>query len=89
MGETADAGYEVGIERTVPVGQSAWWEFLTSEVGLQLWLGDVDAFQSEPARGYETADGTTGELRSIARDERLRLTWRPAGRTSRRPSNSR
>lgn len=80
VGETLDAGYQVGVQRTVRVGQDRLWELLLAGEGLATWLGDVEGFAAEPGLVYETADGTTGEVRTVKRGARLRMTWQPAGR---------
>lgn len=80
VGETADAGFQVGVQRTLPVGQDRLWELLIDPAGREAWLGAVDAFDPAPGHAYETADGTTGEVRTVTPGERLRLTWRPPDR---------
>ena len=82
VGETADAGYQVGVQRTVRVEQGALWERLLSPSGLAVWLGGVDTegFEAEPGATYEPADCTVGEVRTVSEGERLRMTWQPAGR---------
>ena len=82
VGETADAGYQVGVQRTIHVEQGALWNGLLSAEGRSRWLGDdgADAFEAEPGTVYETADGTVGEVRTVSEGERLRMTWQPAGR---------
>lgn len=80
VGETADAGFQVGVQRTLPVAQDDLWERLLAPEGRAVWLGDVEAFDPTPGHRYETAGGTTGEVRTVAPGERLRLTWQPDGR---------
>lgn len=80
VGETADAGYQVGVQRTVYAERGAVWEHRLSAAGLGTWLGDTDDFEAEPGRDYETGDGTVGEVRTVSESERLRMTWQPAGR---------
>lgn len=80
VGETADAGFQVGVQRTLPVGQDALWDWLVAPEGVAAWLGAVAGFEPSPGHRYETADGTTGEVRTVKPGERLRLTWQPSGR---------
>ena len=80
VGETADAGFQVGVQRTLPVDQATLWDRLRSAEGRRLWLGEGGSFDLEPGAAYETADGTVGEVRTVAPGERLRLTWQPADR---------
>ena len=79
-GETLDAGFQVGVQRTIRVEPAALWELLLSPEGRALWLGESEAFDAEPGANYETADGTTGEVRTVKPGERLRMTWQPADR---------
>ncbi|WP_431925283.1 SRPBCC family protein [Amycolatopsis tucumanensis] len=75
VGRTADAGWQVGVSRTLPYPAAAVWEFLTSTAGAEIWLGAV--VPGGKGERYETAGGTTGEVRSYRELDRIRLTWRP------------
>jgi uncharacterized protein YndB with AHSA1/START domain len=77
VGQTKDAGWEVGVSKTLPYSVPVLWEFLTSPAGQAIWLGDEVSL--EPGSTYRTASGTTGEVRSYREQDRLRVTWRPAG----------
>lgn len=79
-GLTKDAGWQAGASRTLPVALDALWDLLVSPAGLALWLGPLAQLPRERGKTYQTADGVTGELRSIHAHDRLRLTWRPPGR---------
>lgn len=72
VGETADAGFQVGVQRTLPVANDALWEFLCSAEGRRLWLGGGTSFEPEPGTTYEADDGTVGEVRTVKAGERLR-----------------
>jgi uncharacterized protein YndB with AHSA1/START domain len=78
-GLTKDAGWQVGVSRTLPIELDVAWDFLVSPTGLRLWLGEVIAPLANGA-AYETRDGTTGEVRSLRPCDRVRLTWKPEGR---------
>ncbi|NEA37116.1 SRPBCC domain-containing protein [Streptomyces sp. SID13031] len=75
-GLTKDSGWEVGVSKTLQYSVPELWDLLTSPNGLTLWLGEG----AELAVGsrYETADGTTGEVRSYREHDRIRVTWQPA-----------
>lgn len=77
-GHTKDAGWQIGVSKTVDQPIEQVWDFLTSAEGTALWLGHGVATLDEKGRPYETADGTTGETRSFRREDRIRLTWQPA-----------
>ncbi len=77
VGRTKDAGWEIGVSRTVARPIKQVWEFLTSTTGLALWLGQGVRRLDEPGTAYATDAGTEGEVRSLRPQDRVRLTWRP------------
>ncbi|WP_459644223.1 SRPBCC family protein [Kineococcus sp. NUM-3379] len=79
VGLTQDAGWQIGVSRTVDHPVEEVWGFLTSPAGRAVWLGHgVDVLDGR-GRAYRTADGTAGEVRSLHDHDRIRLTWRPEG----------
>lgn len=77
VGRTADAGWEIGVSRTVPLPLEEAWALVVSPEGLAAWLGAGATLAEEPGTPYLTADGTTGEVRSYRSLDRVRVTWRP------------
>ena len=77
VGRTRDAGWEIGVSRTVHLPVTEVWEFLASPEGRELWLGAGVEHLDEKGRTYTTAEGTVGEVRSVRPGDRIRLTWRP------------
>lgn len=77
VGLTRDAGFEIGVSRTLDHPPSTVWTYLTSRNGIRRWLGG--GLDLPAARGdhYTAPDGTTGEVRSFHPLDRIRLTWRP------------
>lgn len=75
-GLTKDAGWELGVRRTVPLPVEDVWDYLVGP-GRQRWLGDAELGTTK-GDAYETPDGTRGEVRSFTERDRLRITWRPA-----------
>lgn len=79
-GQTADAGFQIGVQKTVPMVAGQLWQFLTSPADMQLWLGSgVHDLAWEKGAVYRTNEGSHGEIRSVSPDEKLRLTWQPNG----------
>jgi uncharacterized protein YndB with AHSA1/START domain len=80
-GLTQDAGWNVGVSRTLPHPPEAVWEFIASPVGIELWLGEGAVLPAEPRKGdtYSTKSGTGGEVRGYRRGTRIRVTY---GRTT-------
>ena len=76
-GETATAGFQVGVQRTLPGPMQAVWELLTGPEGRAVWLGSTTDLAFAPGETYRTDEGTTGEIRTVDPGARLRLTWHP------------
>ena len=78
VGLTQDAGWEIGVSRTINAPLNAVWGYLTSPQGIDQWLGGGLTLPAEKGATYTTPDGTSGELRSFRPGDRIRLTWQPA-----------
>lgn len=74
-GKTKDAGWEVGVRRTVAVPVDVAWQFLLGD-GLPLWLGNTKLVLEKGA-AWETDDDIRGHIISYTDRFRLRTTWQP------------
>ncbi|UQZ85080.1 hypothetical protein SK3146_04363 [Paenibacillus konkukensis] len=79
VGKTKDAGFQIGVRRTLPITKEEAWERLMSPDGLKLWLGDIDELKLEKGQLYGTSDGSSGEVRVVKPQEQLRMTWQRKG----------
>ncbi len=80
VGQTKAVGFNVGARRAFALTPEQAWDWVTSPVGVGLWLGDVvGGLPHTPRAQYATRDGATGELRVFEPGSHLRLTWQPAG----------
>ncbi len=77
LGQTADAGFELGAQKTFPLNQAQLWDFMVSAGGLHMWLGKTADFRLNEKALYTTAEGVRGEVRTIDPGKRLRMTWQP------------
>jgi uncharacterized protein YndB with AHSA1/START domain len=77
VGRTRDAGWQIGVSKTIDLPVEEVWAFITSPAGVAIWLGEGVTVLSERGAGYETAAGVRGETRSFRELDRLRLTWQP------------
>lgn len=75
-GETADAGFQVGVQRSLPLGAADAWALVTSRP--DLWLGEGASVVWERGAAYE-APAVRGEVRVVKPADRLRMTWQPDG----------
>lgn len=79
VGETATAGFQVGVRRTLAIEPERAWALLTAPEGLSLWLGDVDDLRLMVGESAVTRDGTAFEFRVVRPGEQLRLRWQRCG----------
>ncbi|MFK7693000.1 SRPBCC domain-containing protein [Paenibacillus sp. HJGM_3] len=77
IGQTASAGFQIGVRRTFPLTQQEAWDLLLTPEGLALWLGELRSLELEKGHKYCTSEGTCGELRVVKPLHQLRLTWQP------------
>lgn len=78
VGQTAAAGFNVGVQRTWPVSADEAWRLLTSAEGVQAWLGGAPP-RWEKGEAYRLRDGSSGEVRVFNPGSHLRITWQPEG----------
>ncbi len=79
LGGTENAGFQIGVQKTLPLTAEDAWNLITQPEGLALWLGTVSDLRWEKRATYETAEGTRGEIRSFTPGKLVRLTWQPPG----------
>jgi len=77
VGGTENAGFQIGVQRTLPLSLEQAWDLITQPEGRALWLGTVSDLRWEKRAAYETAEGTRGEIRSFTPQKLVRLTWQP------------
>lgn len=75
-GKTKDAGWEVGVRRTVAAPVDVVWTFLLGP-GLELWLGRT-RLTLEKGAPYATDDEIGGRILSYTEGTRIRLSWQPS-----------
>jgi uncharacterized protein YndB with AHSA1/START domain len=77
VGRTRDAGWQIGVSKTLDHSVETVWSFITSPAGVAIWLGENVTVSPERGVGYETAAGVRGETRGFRELDRIRLTWQP------------
>lgn len=76
VGLTKDAGWQMGLRKTLPVPFERAWEFMFSGEGLALWLGKTKAFSGAAGEEYTTSDGITGKVGVFKPMSHIRMTWK-------------
>jgi uncharacterized protein YndB with AHSA1/START domain len=76
-GETADAGVQLGVQRTFDITPERAWDLLTSPGGRDAWLGRGASFPFNEGESYRLEDGATGEVRVVRAGKHARLTFQP------------
>ena len=79
VGLTKDVGWQIGVRRTLPIGQKDAWQLLTSQRGLNIWLGKVSKLNLTKGTKYRLPGGIEGEIRVYSPGSHLRITWHPPG----------
>ena len=75
-GPARDAGWDVGVRKTVPAPVAEVWTYLLGP-GLPMWLGEIPELPTKKGVRYRTADGVRGTIRGYAQQKNVRLTWQP------------
>ena len=82
VGQTAEAAFQVGVQRTFAAGIMQVWEVVTTQA--DLWLGDGAAISFEQGARFNVppsgdSPAATGEVRIVKPGDRLRMTWQLEG----------
>ncbi|MYR41412.1 SRPBCC domain-containing protein [Streptomyces sp. SID5910] len=73
-GLTQDAGWQIGVSRTLAHPPAVVWDFISGTEGLALWLGPGAELTPERGAPYRTAEGVTGEVRGYHAGAKIRVT---------------
>ena len=82
LGQTANSGFAIGVQRTLPMTADAAWKLVTETP--ERWLGAGAKVSFEPGGTYalpkrKAAPGVRGVVRVVKPGQRLRMTWQPDG----------
>ncbi len=73
-GLTKDAGWQIGVSRTLPHPVPIVWDFVSSPDGFALWLGPGAVLTLERGTSYRTTEGVAGEVRGYHHGKKIRVT---------------
>jgi activator of HSP90 ATPase len=75
-GLTKDAGYQVGVRKTIEGSHLDVWNFLLSNTGLEIWLGNIDPDDLARREEISLSNGTTVKITRFKLQSHLRMQWR-------------
>ena len=74
-GQNAKGQYSLVVTKSVRIDSKKVWNFLTSPEGLSLWLRPLSEFEVKPGQSFEAEGGYFGEIRTVKKYSRVRLTF--------------
>lgn len=75
-GKTKNSGFQIGFRRTCTASKNEVWDFLCSDNGLKIWLGELVSGDLAIKEPYETKEGITGVVTVFNPLSHIRLTWK-------------
>jgi activator of HSP90 ATPase len=77
VGLTKNVGFQFSITKTCAVSVDEAWDFLLSESGIAIWLGDIHFEDFELNNSLITKSGIEAKITIFKADSHLRLAWKP------------
>ncbi len=78
VGLTKNVGFQFSITKTCTVSVDEAWDFLLSESGVSMWLGNINFDDFELNNLLKTSEGIEAKITIFRADSHLRLAWKPA-----------
>ena len=75
VGQTSEGGYQIGVQKTLPLASETAWGLLTEGPGRDIWLERAQGITFQPGEHYQAGEAIWGEIRTVAPGQRIRLTW--------------
>ncbi|MEM7106771.1 MAG: ATPase [Bacteroidota bacterium] len=75
VGKTKDVGFQFGLQRTFSVSKQHAWDFMFSNIGLEIWLGELKT-ELEPKKNYRTKAGIEGFVSVFKPNSHIRMHWK-------------
>lgn len=75
VGLTKDVGWQFGLSKTFPYAQTYLWDFMFSEAGLSIWLGELTD-ELKVKKNYRTKGGIEGFVRVFTPYSHIRMNWK-------------
>jgi activator of HSP90 ATPase len=77
IGLTKNVGFQFSITKTCAVSVDTAWDFLLSELGVAMWLGDIDFEDFELNNPLTTKAGIDAKITIFRANSHIRLAWKP------------
>lgn len=74
-GQDLKGRYTVTTTKSLPIDAKEGWKLLVSEPGQATWLQPMYELPMQAKSIFETEDGYFGEIRTIQKGRRMRLSW--------------
>lgn len=75
VGRTKDAGWQFGLRQTFKFPQDYLWDFMFSEKGLKIWMGQLKG-ELESKKTFKTTGGAEGIVKVLKPYSHIRMTWK-------------
>ena len=75
IGLTKDTGWQFGLRKTFPYSQKHLWDFMFSDQGLKIWLGELEE-ELEVKKEFTTKEGITGKVSVFTPYSHIRMSWK-------------
>jgi uncharacterized protein YndB with AHSA1/START domain len=74
-GQNAKGEYAITTTKSLPLNVKTVWKILISDAGQAIWLKPLYKGMIAVGNTFETSDGFFGEIRTIKKERRVRMTW--------------
>jgi uncharacterized protein YndB with AHSA1/START domain len=82
-GQDAKGEYMLTVTKSIHLEAKKVWKFVVSDEGQALWLKPLFSVAIKPGNAFETTDGFFGEIRTMQKERRIRMTWQDPNWSSR------
>lgn len=76
IGQTKDAGFQIGVRKTFSIGLESAWAFMFSQKGLELWLGLPEVQMLVLGGNYKTINGIEGGVTVLKVFSHVRMSYK-------------
>lgn len=75
VGLTKDVGWQFGLRKTFQYSQENIWDFMFSDKGLRIWLGELEE-RLKINRPFKTREGIEGVVSVFKLYSHIRMKWK-------------